>query len=35
MAILEHGPIPYSKTYLTIDQSGVTDYIDDHDVGSR
>lgn len=33
MAILEHGPYAYSKTYFTIDQTGVTDYIDD-DVGS-
>ncbi len=28
MAILEHGPSPYSKTYFTIDSGGVTDYID-------
>lgn len=29
VAILEHGPSCYSKTYFTIDQTGVTDYIDD------
>jgi len=35
MAILEHGPISCSKTYFTIDSSGITDYVDDDDdVGS-
>jgi len=29
LAILEHGPSIYSKTYFTIDSGGVTDYIDD------
>jgi DNA repair protein RadA len=29
MATLEHGPLQNSKTYFTIDQTGVTDYIND------
>jgi DNA repair protein RadA len=31
MAILEHGPSVYSKTYFTIDRSGVTNYTDNVD----
>lgn len=34
-AILEHGPSAYSNAYFTINQTGVTDYIDEEEAGEQ